>query len=74
MKLRQGNIFTGVCLSACLSLQVGGGPHVTITHDVLDLTVQTPTLPATDPGPVYTLDMGTPHQTRRPCSSHGPDI
>ena len=33
---REGNIFTGVYLS----VHKGGGPHVTITHDTLDLTVQ----------------------------------
>ena len=36
MKLWEGTVFTGVCLSA------HGGPHVTITHDALDLTVQPP--------------------------------
>ena len=30
------NVFTGV------SLSVHGGPHVIITHDALDLTVQKP--------------------------------
>ena len=35
-KLREGNVFTCVCLS------VHGGPHVTITYDALDLTLQPP--------------------------------
>ena len=33
-KLREGNIFTRVCLSVHW-----GGPHETITYDTLDLTV-----------------------------------
>ena len=35
-KLWEGSVFTGVCHS------VHGGPHVTIIHDALDLTVQAP--------------------------------
>ena len=42
-KLREGNIFTGVCLFTRVS-------HVTITHDALDLTV---------PTPPQTWDLGT---------------
>ena len=34
MKLLEGNVFSPVCLS------VQGGSHVTITHDVLNLTTQ----------------------------------
>ena len=34
-KLREGNVFLRVCLSTG-----GGGPHVTITHDTLDLNIQ----------------------------------
>ena len=33
MELREGNVFS-------LSVHWGGGPHVTITHGALDLTVQ----------------------------------
>ena len=36
MKLWEGNVFIVVCLS------VYRGPYVTITHDALDLTVQSP--------------------------------
>ena len=42
-KLREGNVFSRVCPS--VSHSVGGegrGPHVTITHDILDLTIQGP--------------------------------
>ena len=35
MKLREGNVFSHVCQSTG-----GGGSHVTIIHDALDLTVQ----------------------------------
>ena len=35
-KLREGNVFT------CVYLSVHGGPHVTITYDALDLTLQPP--------------------------------
>ena len=34
-KLREGNVFAGICLFT-------GGSHVTITHDALDLIVPTP--------------------------------
>ena len=40
MKLWEGHVFSHVCLSAFLST---GGPHVTITHDALDLNIQGPT-------------------------------
>ena len=44
-KLREGNVFTGVCLS------VGqGDPHVTITDDALDLTPLAPLI--SDLGPL----------------------
>ena len=43
-KLPQGNVF--YCL--CLSVQRERVPHVTITHDALDLTVQIP-IPAPAP-------------------------
>ena len=52
-KLQEGNVFTGVCLFT------GGCPHVTITHDALDLAVQNlmPLPPSLGPGyPEY----GTP--------------
>ena len=38
-KLRKGNVFSRVCLSVSLTK---GSPHVTITHDTLDLTTQGP--------------------------------
>ena len=31
-----------VCFQSCPSVHSGGGSHVTITHDVLDLTLQGP--------------------------------
>ena len=37
-KFREGNVFSRVCLS----VHRRRGPHVTITHHVLDLTVQPP--------------------------------
>ena len=36
-KLREGHVFTRVCLS--VSLFTGWGAHVTITHDTLDLNI-----------------------------------
>ena len=39
-KLREGNVFSRVCLSVCHSLHRGS--HVTITLDALDLTIQWP--------------------------------
>ena len=39
-KLQEGYVFSHVCLFT------GVGPHVTITHDALDLTVQAYPLPA----------------------------
>ena len=42
-------------VSVCHSVQ--GAPHVTITHDALDLTVQAPTPPPQD------IRRGTPLQT-----------
>ena len=49
-KLWEGNVFTCVCLS------VHRGPHLTITHDALGLTVQGP--PPALPPP--NIDMGPP--------------
>ena len=40
MKLREGNVFTGICLSLSLVGVGRGRSHATITHDALDLTVQ----------------------------------
>ena len=65
-KLREGNVFTGVCHY----VQLGGGPHMTITHDVLNLTLQTPTdqaLPLQTWGPSIP-GLGTPsrHETWGP--------
>ena len=37
MKVPEGNIFSHVCLS---DQRGGGGPHVSITRDTLNLTVQ----------------------------------
>ena len=42
-KLREGNIFTGVCHS------VHGGPYVTITHDMMELTIEGLPHPAPPP-------------------------
>ena len=49
-KFWEGSVFVGICLPFCLH----GGPHVTITHDELDLTVQGLLGPGTGPCP---LDM-----------------
>ena len=38
----EGNAFSHVCLSVCVSTR---GSHVMITHDALDLTVQAPSQP-----------------------------
>ena len=51
-KLLEGNVFSRVCL---VILFIGGeGPHVTIIHDALDITVQA------NPPPPPTWDMETP--------------
>ena len=42
-------------MSAHHSINGGGGPHVTITHDALEFTVQVPLA-----GPLQTWDIGTP--------------
>ena len=44
-KLREGNVFRGVCLFTRREV------YVTLSHDALDLTVPTPPLP--DMGPEY---------------------
>ena len=55
-KLREGNVFTGVCLLFC-----SGGCHVTITHDALHLTVQSHPVPEPAPLPPLVIwDMTTP--------------
>ena len=46
MKLREGNVFSRVCVSFCS----WGSPNVTITHDALDLTIQAP-IPSPAPSP-----------------------
>ena len=55
-KWRERNVLSCVCLSVCPK----GGPHVTITHDALDLTTQgSPSitaLPLPDMRPHYTLE------------------
>ena len=69
MKLWEGNVFIVVCLS------VHRGPYVTITHDALDLTVQSPLHirpedppdPKTSPAP---LPQG--HETGDPLGSKPP--
>ena len=48
LKLREGNVFSCVCPPFCPG---GGGPHVTITHDALNVTVQGPSPPTRDMGP-----------------------
>ena len=40
-KLLEGNVFKGVSRF----IGEGRGPHVTITHDALDLTEQAPAMP-----------------------------
>ena len=47
-KLREDNVISCVFLSFCQ----GGGPHVTITHDALDLNVQ-PIPPPPEPQPCF---------------------
>ena len=54
--MQEGNAFSHVCLSVILS---GGCPHVTITHDALDLTIQG------NPRPWPPIDMGS-HYTGTP--------
>ena len=39
MKLREGSVFSRVCRSVCPE---EGGPRVTITYDVLELTIRKP--------------------------------
>ena len=57
LKLREGNVFSCVCPPFCPQR----GPHVTITHDALDLTVQAPLfLSPASPTP---LDIGLVHWT-----------
>ena len=51
---REGNVFSCVCLSVCLSTVKGS--HMFITYDVLDLTVK----PPPHPSPLQTWDMD-PH-------------
>ena len=58
-KLRKGNVFSRVCPSVIPSM---GGPHVTITHDALDLIVQPPHIRHGDPLPR--------HQIWVPLASH----
>ena len=61
-------------VSVCQSVSPQGGPHVTITHDALDLTVwgsqsqpcpQTCDSPTPGPSPPWTSDMGC-HSTPSP--------
>ena len=61
------------CFQSCLSVILstgGGGFHVTITHDALDLTVQAPATPLPWPlPPLWTWDLirkGPPHLPQ-PC-------
>ena len=50
MTLREGNIFSRVCLSV---ISVGKGSHVVITHVALKITIQRPLPPAAAlPSPV----------------------
>ena len=46
-KLREGNVFSRVCHS----VNRGGGPHVSITHDALNLTIRNPQSPHTGTPP-----------------------
>ena len=67
-KVVRRNVFSRVCLSFCPT--GGGGFHVTITHDALDLTVQAPATPLPWPlPPLWTWDLirkGPPHLPQ-PC-------
>ena len=47
-KLQEGNVFSRVCPSVSLSTG-GGGSHVTIARDALDLIIQSPPPPGPTP-------------------------
>ena len=67
-KFREGNVFSRV-----YSQGGGGGSHVTITHDALDLTVKTSRAPATSlAGHGTSLDRDLSPPQPWPCpSGHG---
>ena len=81
-RLRQGNVFSHVCLSVCQF--TGGGGHVTITYHALNLTLQG--LPALVPASFRTRDFTVhvphpltkspldmePHCTRTPLPNRCP--
>ena len=54
-KLREGNVFSRVCPSVCLSNGRVGGPHVIITHDALDLTSRYQMIVMVSGGPHVTI-------------------
>ena len=67
MTLREGNIFSRICLSV---ISVDKGSHVVITHDALKITIQRPLPPAAAlPSPVlsgggtYSWQAGNWHTT-----------
>ena len=62
-KLREGNVFARAC-------PLTGGPHVTITYNAMDFTVQPPPAPTSNlgspkPQPPWTSDLDLPAQ--EPC-------
>ena len=64
MKLREGSVFSRVCRSVCPE---EGGPRVTITYDVLELTIRKP------PGrpPIQWNPSPSPVQGPPPGGTHG---
>ena len=67
-KLRKGNVFSRVCLSVSLTK---GSPHVTITHDTLDLTTQGPPASPTTYSNLFDLDTSlySPFTPSQACSN-----
>ena len=58
MKLRGGNVFTGVCPSVILTM--GGVPTVTITHDALGHETYLPCTPDMEPIPLPSSPPSSP--------------
>ena len=60
-------------LFICQLVSLSGGPHVTITHDTLDLTVQPPRdLAPWDMGPTHVWQAGDTHPTGMLSCFHCP--
>ena len=55
VKLWEGNVFAGVCLSVILF--GGAGSHMTITHDAFDLTSEGPPTSDLSPHPALPPDI-----------------